>query len=152
MATDGPESRADQLTGPERNVALAHDGLMAWNRGEVERTLSTLTDDVEIVVPAEVGNPGSFHGIDGFLRWAGNWEEAWEEFSLEVLEIEPVGQRHVAASLRGLGRGRGSGIEVENRLGYVVGVRGEQAEFISLQPSFEDARALAAEREAAGTD
>ena len=46
--------------------------------------------------------------------------------------------------------GAGSGIEVENLLGWVLGIRDERMEFISLQPDRDAAVELARDRERSG--
>jgi ketosteroid isomerase-like protein len=67
---------------------------------------------------------------------------------MNVESIEPAGDRHVVAMIRSRGVGAGSGIEVENRLGWVIGVREGKMEFLSLQPDREAALELARSREA----
>ncbi len=47
--------------------------------------------------------------------------------------------------------GAGSGIEVENSLGWVLGIREARMNFLSLQLDLDSARALAAERDSAAT-
>ena len=134
---------------PEQNLELVRGGLEDWIAGDREKTISTFTDDVEVYVPPELGNAGSYRGVDQFRQWFAAWEEAWSEFVMSVETIEPVGARHVVALIRSRGIGAGSGIEVENELGWVIGVRGEKMNFLSLQQTLEDARALAREREGA---
>lgn len=132
----------------ERNVEFARRGLEAWIEGDVEAALAGMTDDVLTYVPPEVGNAGTSRGKAEFLEWTSRWDDAWAEFNTEVLEIEPVGERHVVVTVRNRGRGRGSGIEVENVQGWVLGVRDDLCEFLSLQPTPEQALEAAREREA----
>ena len=117
----------------ERNTERLRRGMATWASGDVDGTLSTLTEDVEVVVPAEVGNPGTFRGHDEVMEWMRQWDEAWEEFESEIAEVVPVGERHVVATMRQSARGRGSGVAVDRDIGWVVGFRGELCEFLSLQ-------------------
>ncbi len=136
---------------PEDNAERVRSGLAAWAAGDVAETLATLTDDVEVFVPPELGNAGSFHGRDAFIRWTQEWEEAWSENQIEVIDAQPVGKRHVVATVRSRAVGRGSGIEVENVLGWVLTVHEDgMCDYLSLQPDVEHALALAREREEAG--
>jgi ketosteroid isomerase-like protein len=136
-------TKADQ----ERNLELARNGLDSWISGDREGAMATFTDDVEVFVPAELGNAGTYRGIEQFQRWFDSWDEAWSEFVMSVESIEPAGERHVVAMIHSRGVGAGSGIQVENLLGWVIGVRDDRMEFLSLQPDREAAFTLARERE-----
>ena len=103
----------------EANLELARGGLEDWIAGNQEATIATFTDDVEVFVPPELGNAGTYTGIEQFRSWFAAWDDAWSEFEMEVEDIEPVGERHVVAMIQSRGVGAGSGIEVEQpaRLG-----------------------------------
>jgi ketosteroid isomerase-like protein len=134
---------------PEQNVELARRGLQSWIDGDREAALETIAEDVEVLVPAELGNAGSYRGLEEFLRWNAEWEEAWSDFRMEILSAEPAGERHVVCLIRSRGRGAGSGVEVANELGWVMEVRDGRLGFLGLQPSRDDALAQARRREAA---
>ncbi|HZA59503.1 MAG TPA: nuclear transport factor 2 family protein [Solirubrobacterales bacterium] len=131
----------------QQNVRLVRGGLENWIAGDHEAVIATFTDDVKVVVPPEVGNAGSYTGIEGFRRWFAQWDEAWSAFRMELKDIEPAGDRHVIAMVHSHGTGVGSGIEVGNVLAWVIGVRGDRMDFISLQPDRERASELVRERE-----
>jgi ketosteroid isomerase-like protein len=133
----------------ERNAELTRTGLAAWIAGDREKAIATFTEDVEIYVPPELGNAGTYRGIDQFLSWFQAWDDAWSSFEMSVGEIEPAGERHVIAMVRSTGVGAGSGIQVENELAWLFGVRGGQMEYLSLQPDASAARELAARRDPA---
>jgi ketosteroid isomerase-like protein len=132
----------------KQNVELARSGLEDWIRGDRERAMATFTDDVEVFVPPELGNAGTYRGLEQFQRWFKDWYDAWSEFAMSVESIEPVGENHVVAMIHSRGVGAGSGVEVENLLGWVIGVRDEKMEFLSLQADRDAALELAREREA----
>ena len=134
----------------ERNVELTRTGLAAWIAGNREAAMATFTEDVEIYVPPELGNAGTYRGIDQFLSWFQAWDDAWSSFEMSVVgEFEPVGEGHVIAMVRSTGVGAGSGVEVENELAWLFGVREGQMEYLSLQPDVAAARELAARRDPA---
>lgn len=130
-----------------RNLELARDGFERWIAGDREGAIAAFADDVEVYVPTELGNAGSYRGLDEFGGWIEAWEEAWEEFTMGVAELEPVGERHVIAEVNSTGTGVASGLEVGNTLGWVLGVRDGKLEYLCLQPTLEAARAHALERE-----
>ena len=133
----------------EANLELVSGGLEDWIAGNQEATIATFTDDVEVYVPPELGNAGTYTGIEQFRSWFAAWDDAWSEFEMEVMEIEPVGERHIVAMIESRGVGAGSGIEVSNRLAWVLATRDGKMEYLSLQPDREAALALASERESA---
>jgi ketosteroid isomerase-like protein len=133
--------------GEDRRVELLRRGIQAYNASDTGAVLRQLHPEVEIVNSDALLNSGTFHGHDGYLRWVGQWHEAWEQFQNIPEEIVPVGERHVVARVRGGGRGRASGLEVAMEVGWVYEMRDELCVFMSIQPSFEIAMAMARERE-----
>lgn len=141
MASSGPT--------PEQaaNLELVSGGLENWIAGDQEATIATFTEDVEVYVPPELGNAGSYRGTEQFRSWFAAWDEAWSEFEMTVESIGPEGDRHVVAMVTSRGVGAGSGIEVENRLAWVIGVREQKMDFLSLQVDRDHAVRLVRERE-----
>lgn len=135
----------------EQNLELVRGGLENWIAGDREATISRFDDDVEVYVPPELGNAGSYRGLEQFRRWFAAWDEAWSSFEMTLESIESAGERHVVAMIHSRGVGLGSGIEVANRLGWVIGVRDGRMDFLSLQPDRESALELARRRESTGT-
>jgi ketosteroid isomerase-like protein len=131
----------------ERNLELVRGGLEDWIAGDHEAAMATFTDDVEVYVPNELGNAGTYRGLEQFKSWFEGWDEAWSSFEMAIESIESVGDRHVVAMIRSQAVGQGSGIEVENLLGWVMSVRDGRMEFLSLQPDRESAIKLVEERE-----
>ena len=136
----------------QQNLELVRGGLESWIAGDREATIATFTDDVEVYVPPELGNAGTYRGVEQFKSWFEAWDEAWSEFDMSIESIAAEGDRHVVALIRSRGIGVGSGVEVANELGWVIGVREDKMEFLSLQPDLEHARALVRERESVPAD
>jgi ketosteroid isomerase-like protein len=138
---------------PETRVDLVRSGLEAYNEGDIEGVLALLADDVVTYAPPDYLNAGTFHGHEGFLEWIGAWNEAWESFQQEVEAIDPMGERWVIAEVHQTARGRGSGIEIDQRSAYLWEVRADgKCAFQGLYPNADRARAAAGEREAAAAD
>ena len=98
-------------------------------------------------MPPELGNAGSYRGIEQFRSWFQAWDEAWSDFTMSVVSIEAVGSDHVVALINSRGTGTASGIEVENTLGWVLGVRESRLAYLALQTDLESAREHARSRE-----
>jgi ketosteroid isomerase-like protein len=131
----------------ENNVQRVREGVNAFNRGDVGGVFAVLADDVEIFSSPALVNAGTFHGHEGYAQWVGQWLDAWDEFTIEVERIEPVGDRHVVVDVRQTGRGRGSGIHVEMRIGYMFDLGDEATKALHLYPSWDEALAAARQRE-----
>ena len=96
----------------ERNVALAREGIAAFNRGDADAVAATLHPEVETHISERMVNPGTWHGLAGFAEGIGSWTEAWDDLNFEVLEVEAVDDRHVLALVHQTATGPGSGVPV----------------------------------------
>jgi ketosteroid isomerase-like protein len=96
-----------------RNLELTRARFDAYNSGDLEYLLTTFHPQLELVSDAGLLNAGTFHGPEGFVQWVTQWNEAWEDFQVEPLRIEPVGEDHVIVDVHQTGHGAGSGIPVE---------------------------------------
>jgi ketosteroid isomerase-like protein len=131
------------MSSGEENVAIVRAGLEAFQRGDLEAFLAFLDPDVELVSPAELPNPVHTHGRDGYVQWYSRWLEAWETFEVEAEEFEPAGEQHVVMRVIQRGVGKGSGIEVEMPIYYMVEVGDGMATRVHLCPDREAALAAA---------
>lgn len=129
------------------NIVLVRAALDSFSAGDVEALRSMMRPDSEISSDAMGINTGTFHGYEGYLTWVGRWLEAWEEFKLEVKEIEPIGERHVVATMHQSATGKGSGIPVELDVAYVWEVRDRKIAAMHLFPGRDEALRVAERRE-----
>jgi ketosteroid isomerase-like protein len=132
---------------PQSNVELARDGLQNWIKGDREEVIASFTEDIEVYVPPELGNAGTYRGREEFIKWVSAWEDVWDDYEMELSEVEGVGERHVIALVISRAKGSLSGIEVSNQLGWVIGIRDGRQEHLALLPDMEEARRYALERE-----
>jgi ketosteroid isomerase-like protein len=129
------------------NVEIVRGGVEAFQRGDLEGVLANAREDFEIFLPRNLPNSGRYVGRDGFFTWMGHWLDAWDDFTVEITEVEPAGERHVVASMRQSGLGKGSGIPVEMEIAYMWEVREGRLAAMHLYPSREEAVRVAERRE-----
>jgi uncharacterized protein len=135
-----------------RNIEAVSDGVDAFRAGDVDAVLAVLHEDVEVHMPSDLPNAGTYRGHDEYRQWLGRWLEAWDAFDIEIDDIEPIGRTHVVASAHQTARGRGSGIPVEMWITYMWDVRDGRAIAMHLYPTRDEAVRVARQREHRGAD
>jgi ketosteroid isomerase-like protein len=68
----------------------------------------------------------AYRGPEAVLEWLDEGDDAFSDFTVELLEVEELGG-HVLASMRQRGRGKASGAEVHHRFTHVWTVRDGRA-------------------------
>jgi ketosteroid isomerase-like protein len=142
-------SVADQQS---RNVETVRQAIEAYRRGELDGLLGLAREDFEVYLPPNLPNAGRYVGHDGFLTWLNQWLDAWEDFTIEIKEADPVGARHVVAMVHQSGRGKGSGIPVEMDVAYVWDVKDGELAALQMYASREEALEAAEQRERGADD
>ena len=124
------------------NVDSVRRGLEAFRRGGVEALLDFIDPEFETTTPAELSvEPSTYRGHDGLRRYFESFYEVMEEIRFEAEEFVDAGER-VVVPTRLIARGRGTGIDTEQRLTMVWTVRGGKA--VRLDSYGTKAEALAA--------
>jgi ketosteroid isomerase-like protein len=92
-------------------VRRAHDAL---NRGDAEALAALCAPDFRLDMSDRVFNPDVYSGHDGIRRFVAEVNEVWETFTWEPTDVKEVGDV-VFALVHSVGRGRGSGLEIDRR-------------------------------------
>jgi ketosteroid isomerase-like protein len=97
----------------QENVEIVRRWYRHWNDDEVEQLVSMLSPDF-VYTPSGVfpDFDAVYRGRDGFVRFRQTQVEAFEYFRIEVREIGDLGD-WVMVDLRLVGKGRGSGVDVD---------------------------------------
>jgi uncharacterized protein len=106
----------------EDDVRVLLDGYEAWNRGEVDVLGDVLDPDMEWEPGFKALESGVHRGADGFKQFVGSWLESFDEFRIRPELLVQSGDRIVVVA-RQVGRGHGSGIELEARVVHVWTIR-----------------------------
>jgi ketosteroid isomerase-like protein len=75
-------------------------------------------DDLDISLDTE-----HYRGHDRFRKWIGVWNESWESWRVEEVEVRSVGEDRAIALFLMLVKGKGSGIELSRRDALVCTLR-----------------------------
>jgi ketosteroid isomerase-like protein len=60
-----------------------------------------------------------YSGVDGLRQWARNVDETWDDFHIEVLDVQPSGPNRAVAVFRVTARARASEVPLDIRVGQV---------------------------------
>jgi ketosteroid isomerase-like protein len=111
----------------QENVDRIRAGFEAFNRtGEI--TVDHLAPDFELHQASSiVDTAGVFRGPDAFRDVLKELQGAFEELSFEAEEFIEAPNGDIVVFIRARGRGRGSEIEVDNRIAQVWTYRDDKA-------------------------
>ncbi len=101
----------------EQNVEIVRSIYAAWLRHESARSL--IDPEIEYVNPPDAVESGTLHGRKAFARI----RDAYDDVRVEPEELIDAGDDEVVVIARITGRGRGSGVEIDWRQGYVWTIR-----------------------------
>jgi len=107
----------------QENVELLRPAYAALSRGDVDAVLQVCDPGIECQLPEGGLNTGILRGHQAMRAFLEGYIESFESFRMEPEEIMDAGDR-VLVFLRVLGRGRGSGIDLEVRPAHLWTVRG----------------------------
>jgi ketosteroid isomerase-like protein len=98
------------VPGGSEFVARMYAAINARDRLAI-KTLSA--PDIVVATTVE-----AYRGAEALLEWLDEGDDAFDDFSVELLEVQELAG-HVVASLRQRGRGKTSGAEVDHRFTHV---------------------------------
>jgi uncharacterized protein len=102
----------------QKNVEVVRWVIDAWNRDQPEGVVRFLDSDVIFDATQRRINPKTYTGMEGMRVMLADRDEVWEEFRLEPDEFVDGGDRVVVIG-RWVGKGKGSGIEVQQPVAHV---------------------------------
>ena len=95
----------------------------AQSSGDWQPVLPDLDPDVEIVDLDISLDTGHYRGPDSAREWIGVWMESWDTWTLEDIEVRPVGEDQAIGLFLVRATGKGSGIELSRRDAMVCTLR-----------------------------
>jgi ketosteroid isomerase-like protein len=100
----------------ERNIETVRGAFDAFLLGDLESAMEVFHPAVEWDVSMRVDGR-VFHGHDGVRQGIATWLSAWEDYRIDVEEYVDAGDDVIVLATEG-GRGKGSGIESEQRVKF----------------------------------
>jgi ketosteroid isomerase-like protein len=113
----------------QENVEIVRRLIEAWNRNEqervvpLERVIPFLDPAVIFDATRRIIDPKTYAGIEGIRAMLAERDEVWGEFRMEPAEFVDAGDRVVVIGRR-VGKGRGSGVDVNQPMADVFTLHG----------------------------
>ena len=92
----------------------------------------------------------AFRGPEALLDWMDDGDDAFDDFTVELLRVEELGG-HVVASMRQRGRGKASGAEVDDHITHVWTLRDGRPTRLQSFANHDDAVRYAQQHSEAGS-
>ena len=105
------------------NVDVMRRIVEATGRQDYRAVLADLDPEVEI---DDTDIPEST-GTDSFLEWLARWDQVWESWHIEDLEVRAAADDQAIALFKMVAKGKGSGVELTRLDAVVASFRGGQA-------------------------
>ena len=111
----------------QTGVQLVHEIVEALNRGDVDGMLDRMHPDFEWrPLESSPAAGGVYRGREQVRRYVEDWLGTFDNLRLDLEDPTEVADR-VVAVVRGHGRGRASGLQLDTRFCQVWTIRGETA-------------------------
>jgi ketosteroid isomerase-like protein len=132
-----------------RNHELVLKMLGAYMTGDEATLRSIIGPESEVHGDPGILNTGTYYGYAGFRQWVQQWEEAWDEINYELGEMIDVGDSIIVTPVHVVGRGAGSGVEIDSVFGWLYEFRDGRAVrfhvYATVESAIESAERLAGE-------
>ena len=127
----------------QEDVEILHRGYEALSRGDVDAVLEFCDPEIECQLPEGGINSGILHGRRALKEFLEDYIDAFESFRMEPERFVEAADQ-VVVVLRVVGRGRGSGLEVDVRPAHLWTMESGRAVRIQAFPEREHGAALEA--------
>jgi ketosteroid isomerase-like protein len=124
-----------------QTVDRVRRGYEFWNSGTPDLMLDLYAEDAELDLSAVFTEMGVYRGRDSMRRQLDALWEAWEGVRMDPLAVFDVGGGRFVVDLRWWGRGKRSGVEVDQRAAVLYTFRTADYKIVrgQLFPSVEAA-------------
>jgi len=114
----------------QENVELVQGAIAAYFRGDEPALRAIAAPELTVTTRPDQPDVGDHRGVDGLIAFLGEWGQAWDGYSLEVLRVRDVGDL-VLATARQRGQGKRSGVPIDDEVTFAFSMR--QGKIVSLQ-------------------
>jgi ketosteroid isomerase-like protein len=124
------------------NVRLIREGYAALNRGDVEWLRAHVHPNFEFRSRFSAVSGRSYTGERAFEQWFADINESYESIEQVPERFVELDSERTAVEVRVKARGRGSGVEIDQRIAGVFTARDGKGVRMEAHDSLEDALAV----------
>src|SRR5689334_3027792 len=106
----------------QENVEVVRQAFAAYSSAGAEALADYWDSEIEVGVPPELAQAGTYRGREAVLAWMSEWNEAWERIEYTPEEIVGNGDTVVVTLLYD-GVGKASGLRIDGRWWYLIRLR-----------------------------
>jgi ketosteroid isomerase-like protein len=106
----------------QENVETIRRAFDAYAQNGAEAIAEFWDPEIEVKIPTDLAQTGTYRGRDAVLGWMSDWDEAWEEIDYTASELRDAGDA-VLATVAYDGRGQGSGMRIQGTFWYLMELR-----------------------------
>jgi ketosteroid isomerase-like protein len=122
----------------QENVERVRRGFEAFRRGEWELFLRDVDPDIEFVELPAFGTK-TYHGHEGLTAAVKWWSSQWDDFHTELTQLIDANDDQVVHVVRNHGRGKTSGVDVQEEVAFLTTFRDGRATRIEMFRSASEA-------------
>jgi ketosteroid isomerase-like protein len=98
----------------EENIKAVRDATEAFKRGDLDTWAGYMADDIDYrAVEGAPDDHGPIHGKDALRAHVQDWQDTFDDFVSEPVELIDAGEDDVVAVIRISGRAKLSGVETD---------------------------------------
>jgi uncharacterized protein len=98
----------------EENVKTVRKAAAAFIRGDLDAWIEYCTDDIDYrAVEGAPDEHGPIHGKDALRAYVQDWQDTFDDFTSEPVELIDAGEDNVIAVIRISGRAKLSGVATD---------------------------------------
>ena len=104
-------------------MEIVQAAFSAFEKGDIQGVLDLCDKNIEITQAAEFfGSARHQYGHAGVLEAIAIWPEQWDDYHIEVVRLDDIGDRVLAVTTN-RGRGKASGVQVESPFTFLFTLR-----------------------------
>ena len=105
------------------NVEIVRELFARWTAGEYDSFIELAQPDVELYSRFASLGGEPYRGADGVRQWVAEIDQNFEQFGVRTSEFRDLGERVLALGSILL-KGRASGVEIDQPMGWLFELRG----------------------------
>ncbi len=118
---------------PPEILAILMENYEWWNGGKPELMIDSYVEEGELDLSAVFTDIPPLRGRESIRRHMDGFWDAWGGLSMESLDVHDVGGGRFVVDMRLWGKGRRSGVEVDQRFAWLYTLRPDDNKVVRAQ-------------------